>query len=203
MSLDERMIRYKKLYYQDKKDIRYLRDAILDLLEGHRSNPEYRENYSWIADEVNAEFERKCETQDNYEQIGTLVAYLVHNGASVKSALESVSEWLGVAETTVRDGYYKIVHTYDVDPKNATYYDLSMFFHQHEDTPLIFMQKQSDKEKPFPSSTSKSTKKYSKVQKAMDSACNLAQFHQLKREKREDDFFVEQSLIHQDCYQNW
>lgn len=203
MSLNERMIRYKKFYYQDKKDIRYLRDAILDLLEEHRSNPEYRKNYSWIADEVNAEFERKSETQDNYEQIGALVAYLVHSGASVKSALESVSEWLGVAETTVRDGYYKIIHTYDVDPKKSTYYDLSMFFHQHEETPLIFMQKQSGKKKPFPSSASKSRKKYSKVQKAMDLACNLAQYHQVKREEFEEDAAWQRQLDHHDYYQNW
>lgn len=177
----ELLLKYKELFYKNKNDIRYLKDAILFLVNEKTADPEYQNCIEWIGNEISSEFKKKSLTQGKKAEIGALVAHIVYYGADVLPTLKAIAEWLGIAETTVRDGYYKIKNTYNFDPKTTSSEDFSIFLYDYESIPLYIASDQFKKKRPFPGTGSEKNHEYWQVWQSMIAAHDAA----LEREKIE------------------
>ena len=186
MSTREKLLRHKDLFYKNKKDVRFLQQAILDMTFELYQKEEYQDCVKWIGDEIIAEFEKKSATQNKNAEIGALVAHVVFHGADVLSTIEAVSEWLVVSITTVRDSYSKIKKTFDFDPKKDQYNDCNDFQCKYGYIPLVFVRQQFNKNKPFPGTAKNSNHEHYKVWRAMIAAHDTA----IQREQEMTDLIL-------------
>lgn len=60
----------------------------------------------WFVNEVEKKYSRRMQTEDKALQYGVLVQALVVFGSSKKQAIDAVSDWLCISNTTVRDAFY-------------------------------------------------------------------------------------------------
>lgn len=187
----ELLLKYKELFYKNKNDIRYLKDAILFLVNQKAIDPEYQDCIEWIGNEISNEFKKKSLTQGKKAEIGALVAHIVYYGADVLPTLKAIAEWLGIAETTVRDGYYKIKNTYNFDPKNASDEDFITFLYDYDLTPIYIVSEQHKLKRHFPGVGSDKNHEYWKVWQSMISAHDAA----LEREKIQNGWDVNYRLF--------
>jgi hypothetical protein len=189
----ELLLKYKELFYKNKKDVRYLKDAVLLLLNEKNVDPEHQDCVGWIGDEIANQFKKKSYTQGKNAEIGALVAHVVFYGADVLPTIKAIAEWLGIAETTVRDGYYKIKKTYNFEPKKAASEDFTVFLYDYDLTPIYIASEQFKMGKRFPGTGSDKNHEYWQVWQSMIAAHDAA----LEREKIEKGWDVNYHRLHE------
>lgn len=174
MALQQKLLENKKLYLKNKKDVRFLKEAIWNLVYEYYRSEKDKNDVEWIIDGLNEELEKKISTQDKNERIGALVSYIVSHGADVLSTIQAVAKWLPASETTVRDGYYKIRNVYGIDPKTDSVMECREFRLKHARVPLEYIRDLYEEGRPFPGDTESDFEDHKRVVEAMTAACEAA-----------------------------
>lgn len=174
MTLKNTLLESKVLYGKSKKDVRFLKEAVSALLYDYRIKGNDGEDVDWISEGLAKEFEGKISTLEKNEKIGALVSCIVNHGADVLSTIKTVAEWLCIAETTVRDGYYKIRNVYGIDPKTDPIMECRDFRLKHGRVPLEFMRDLYQENRIFPGDDPQCYEEYKRVVEAMRAACETA-----------------------------
>jgi len=174
MDLQQKLREQKDLYLRNKKDVRFLKEAIWNLVYDYYQKDNNREDAEWIIDSLNEELEKKISTQDKNERIGALVSYIVSHGADVLSTIHAVSKWLPASETTVRDGYYKIRNIYGIDPKTDPVMECRDFRLKYGRIPLEYVHELYEAGRTFPGDTPSDYEDHKRVIEAMTAACEAA-----------------------------
>lgn len=177
MSLQQKLLEQKDLYFRNKQDVRFLKEAILFLTFGYIRKNNDKESIEWIYEALDKELGKKASTQDRYERIGALVSYIVSHGADVLTTIKAVSEWLRIADTIARDGYYKIRNTYGIDPKTDSVMECRDFRIKYSRVPLEFVRELYNEGRNFPGDSADSNNEYKRVNEAMYAACETAHRH--------------------------
>ena len=191
MSTREKLLRHKELFYKNKRDIRFLHKAILDVLFEYALHEKDPECFNWIGHEINAEFSNKGRTQHKNAQIGALVAHIVSSGADVLPTLQFVAKWFALSESTIRESYAKIKKTFNFDPRFDSVMENSEFCEQYGTIPAFYVRDQYKKDRPWPGYGDKKDHSSRKILAYLTIAYKVSQEYEQKRIRIEMEKFID------------